>query len=334
MASTEIRKIEENKDVASLILYRDSVTPFRKSFITVGEDKMSIAISFKKYVEEFKNLEVYQSDVFIASFPKTGTTWLSEMVWMICNDMNFEKGRELLAKRVPFLEMCGIYDQEEMQKSLKGNNPEFINDSIGFIRRLKEPRLIKTHLPFSLLPLQIQNNTKQPKILYITRNPKDVCVSYYHHAKLLEGYRGNLEDFRTLFLTGKVQYGPFWNNVMGYWKRRHWPNILILQYEQLITDLPSMIKKVALFLEKPLTDKQIEILAKHLNFESMRRNKSVNGEEVVEMRKKQNLVVEDGHFLRSGKMDDYKEEMNFEMINKFDAWIKEKVAGTDFDLYT
>lgn len=60
--------------------------------------------------------------------------------------------------------ICGIYDQEEMTKSLKGNNPEFINDSVEYVRHLKQPRLIKTHLPFSLLPLQIQNNTKQPKV--------------------------------------------------------------------------------------------------------------------------------------------------------------------------
>lgn len=72
MANTEIRKIQEDEDAASRILYRDATTPFRKSFITVGEDEMSIAISFEKYVEEIKNLEVYQDDVFVVSFPKTG----------------------------------------------------------------------------------------------------------------------------------------------------------------------------------------------------------------------------------------------------------------------
>lgn len=94
-----------------------------------------------------------------------------------------------------------------------------------------------------------------------------------------------------------------------------------------------MIKKVASFLEKSPTNEQIEILAKHLQFDSMKRNEAVNGEKVVQMRKKQNLVVEDGHFMRSGKMDDFKEEMDSDMIGKFDAWIKENVIGTDCDLY-
>ena len=28
-----------------------------------------------------------------------------------------------------------------------------------------------------------------PQIVYVTRNPRDACVSYYNHWRVLEGYR-------------------------------------------------------------------------------------------------------------------------------------------------
>jgi hypothetical protein len=42
----------------------------------------------------------------------------------------------------------------------------YILDSIGRCRSLNHPRTIKSHLPFSLLPQQIRNGTKKPKVRY------------------------------------------------------------------------------------------------------------------------------------------------------------------------
>lgn len=81
--------------------------------------------------------------------------------------------------------------------------PELVLDSISFVEKMQSPRFIKTHLPFHLLPRQIQTGEKRPKIIYISRNVKDTCVSYFHHCQLLEGYSGTFEEFCVLFLGGK-----------------------------------------------------------------------------------------------------------------------------------
>ena len=50
------------------------------------------------------------------------------------------------------------------------------------VEKMPSPRTIKTHLPGAMLPTQLFD--KQPKIIYIARNPKDIAVSYYHmHQK-------------------------------------------------------------------------------------------------------------------------------------------------------
>ena len=39
------------------------------------------------------------------------------------------------------------------------------------------------------------------KVVYVARNPKDCCVSYFHHKKLLSdtyGFEGSFTDFEQL----------------------------------------------------------------------------------------------------------------------------------------
>lgn len=66
-------------------------------------------VLIEKYMEQcaerIKTMKVYEDDVWVVSFPKAGTTWTQEMVWLINNDMNFDKALdENLLDRFPFLE--------------------------------------------------------------------------------------------------------------------------------------------------------------------------------------------------------------------------------------
>ena len=40
--------------------------------------------------EKIKNMEVFEDDIWIVTFPKCGTTWVQEMIWMIGNDLDYE----------------------------------------------------------------------------------------------------------------------------------------------------------------------------------------------------------------------------------------------------
>ena len=53
-------------------------------------------------------------------------------------------------------------------------------------------------------------------VVYVARNPRDCCVSYYHHQTLFdEGYRftGDFEDFARLFRKGMLNYGDYWSHL-------------------------------------------------------------------------------------------------------------------------
>jgi len=71
---------------------------------------------------------------------------------------------------------------------------ENLPTSMQFAGLISRPKTIQSHLHWSLLPKQIRDGTKKPKIIYVARNPKDLCVSYFHHRVLIEGYKGSLDE--------------------------------------------------------------------------------------------------------------------------------------------
>lgn len=60
---------------------------------------------FKPHYEEVKNMEIYEDDIWVISFPKSGTTWTQEMTWLIGNNLDFETAKKRnLYDRFPLLE--------------------------------------------------------------------------------------------------------------------------------------------------------------------------------------------------------------------------------------
>jgi hypothetical protein len=105
---------------------------------------------------------------FKSVFP--GTTWTMEIVWQIFNDAQISNTR--IDQKVQFLELLFM--------PTPSGDPPLPDDVRMAFDDLPSPRLIKTHLPYELVP---KDATKKngPKIILVVRNPKDCAVSYYHH---------------------------------------------------------------------------------------------------------------------------------------------------------
>ncbi|KAK5644366.1 hypothetical protein RI129_005666 [Pyrocoelia pectoralis] len=270
-----------------------------------------------------ENFTVYDDDLWICSFPKSGTTWTQEMIWMILNDLNFIKGKRCLGERFPFLDYEFLFDYRDVHQKVKDFNPPVhFEKSIHFVENHPRPRLIKTHLPWYLLPKQIRSGEKHPKIVSIVRNPRDVCLSYFHHCKLIEGYTGDFDTFAKLFFIGNVPYAPYWTNVLSYWEKTLDSNFLLLKFEDLKSNLSTAVRRVAKFLCKQLTDEQVSQLVNHLSFVNMKNNEAVNYASVVNLHKVLNLVRDGGSFIRSGAVGGYNLQYTEELKTRFDEWVQ------------
>jgi hypothetical protein len=63
------------------------------------------------------------------------------------------------------------------------------------------------------------------KVIYVARNPKDCCVSYFHHHKNMKdayGFEGSFEEFVDIFIKGTIGYGGYFHHL----KVRNDPNFI------------------------------------------------------------------------------------------------------------
>jgi hypothetical protein len=300
---------------------------FRRDYVNVND--FLLAERYLELKKEIDAFEIYDSDVWICGFPKTGTTWMSEISWLISHDLDYEGAKVEDYKRIRMLEFSMLF--EKNSGTVFANDP-YTLDSIGYCRSLNHPRTIKSHLPFSLLPQQIRNGTKKPKIIYTTRNPMDTCVSYYHQCTNYEGYTGTFDEFCKLFLFNKISYGPFHKHVMSFWDVKDKPNILFLTYEEMKKDLAGVLQKVAKLLGKTLSNEDSLKLQHHVSFESMKKNPAVNKESIMQDVKNAGGKLI-SPFIRVGKVGGYKSVMSPDLTSQFDYWMRKRFQGTGLNIF-
>ncbi|CAL8248106.1 unnamed protein product [Lota lota] len=243
-------------------------------------------------VDAIYNYEVRDSDVFVVTYPKSGTIWMQQILRLIeaKGDLTSE---ELNSDQVPWIELLG-----------KGKE---------FVEALS-PRQRVTHLPYHLMPRALSQ--KKGKVIYVARNPKDVLVSYFHFHKfatMLETPK-DFNHFFEKFIRGDV-YGNSWFDHMKTWyAHQDDMQILFITYEEMIQDLRTSVKRISLFLGKNLTDAQLTEVVKHSTFKNMRVIPQANYEMVPDYL----LNHHNGTFMRKGTIGDWKNHFTITQNEIFD----------------
>ncbi|XP_063704166.1 sulfotransferase 1E1-like [Culicoides brevitarsis] len=267
---------------------------------------------FQYFINEIQNLEIYEDDVWVFSFPRSGSNWTQEAVWQICKGVDTEnEGKETLRTRFPCIEESSfVY---ELSNNLDAR-------TLHVVKNLKRPRFIKTHIPIAFLPTKLWE--VKPKLVYVYREAKDAAVSWYHFLTDFL-YQKTLEEFLEQYLNGEVRYGNYWDHYEQYHRlAKVYPNMKVLKYEEMKKDLKSTLLDLCTFFNKSLSNDQIEKLLHHLSFENMKKNPANNYCQLEDELKK----VKPGHqfrMIRQGKVNTGKEEMSAEMIEKFDAKMRD-----------
>ncbi|XP_072188298.1 amine sulfotransferase-like [Excalfactoria chinensis] len=254
-----------------------------------------------EYIASLENFEIKDSDIFVATYPKSGTVWTQNILSLILHE-GHRNGTENIETmdRIPWVE----YNIKNMDY-----------DSLPL------PRVFLTHLPYYLTPRDLRN--RKGRVIYITRNPKDVLVSYYHFSKFILTLE-KIPDFNILmerFLAGKVLASAWFDHVSGWYNHAKDFNILFLTYEEMKKDLRSAVLKICNFIGKQLSEEEIESVVRQATFENMQKDPRANYENLSD-----DLAVKGkGRFLRKGTVGDWKNMMTVAQNERFDEVLKEKI---------
>ena len=257
----------------------------------------------KKRLEEIATFKPRPSDVFIATHPKSGTTWMQTIVHVL---MTHKQVEEQLDGLQPFLELPIVGSVEEGEKLPIA--PFFY--TLSFLENLANPRVFKTHLPFKFIPY-----TPDCKYIYTFRNPKDVVVSDFHYAKGMKftSYKGTFEEYLGLFMRGELSHGFWYDHVLGWWTNRGRPNVLLISYESLILEFKGTVTKIADFLGLKITEEIFQLVLEYTKFDSVKINKFVNKSIIP-------WNPDSPAFIRKGIIGDWKNHFTQKQNKEFEAW--------------
>ncbi|CAI0437808.1 unnamed protein product [Linum tenue] len=263
--------------------------------------------------------EPRKDDILLTSFVKTGTTWLKALC---CNILD-EEDNDVLATRnphevVPTIEIAFL--QDRVQHMLLNSSPE-------------RSRLLHAHLPYSHLPEKVRSSSPPGcKLVHVARNPKDTLVSMWHfynkNEKLYTNGPFPLERAVEIFCGGVVPWGPFYDNVLGYWEesRKRPEEVLFFRYEDLCRNPEEQVRKLASFLGRETSSMDVE---KVLWRSSLNRLKELEVNKELKVNKddavKEGQRVGNSAFFRTGIVGDWKNYLTSDMAQRIDQLTRFKL---------
>jgi Sulfotransferase domain len=187
--------------------------------------------------------ETKPADIFIAGYPKSGNTWMQNLVAGVAYNLDPEHlSDSQILNLVPDVHACRHY------------------------QRRQTPMYFKTHhLP----------RPEYRRVIYLLRDGRDVMVSYYHHLRALNG---DDVDFSEIVRTGRHLSPSKWHDHVNAWRSNPFgAEILTVRYEDLLENPVSELRRVCEFAGIERSPEVLENVCRQSSFSKMREKEEKTG---------------------------------------------------------
>ena len=215
------------------------------------------------------------TDIFLCSFPKSGTTWVGYLLaQLLKQNPNEQLGLDSFNQYVPDINL--IYTKS-------GSLDEF--------ESMLDPRFFLCHAAY-------ESHFK--KVVYVLRDPRDVMVSYWHFQRFLS------RDFNLSlleYLQSDSRWPCHWDQHVTSWllPRRH-PDLIVIKYEDMHVDPVGEMQKLRMFCGANWSVEEIQVAINASRFDRMRA-----AEDKFGLKAKAGDEAE--RFVRKGKAGSWREEL-------------------------
>lgn len=205
-----------------------------------------------------------EGDVVVASYAKSGTTWVQQIVGQLIH---------AAAEAVPIRDLSPWLDYRLTPP-----------DVLERLEAQAHRRVVKTHLPLDALTF-----SPKARYLYIARDGRDVAMSLHHHHA-----EGNALWYELLnadpdagppmprpdpdvrhyvrhwLENDGAPFWPYFDNVAGWWAVRDLPNVKLIHFNALKDDLEGQVRAIADFLGCDLPPERLPAILEHCGFGYMK----------------------------------------------------------------
>ncbi|KAH0506708.1 Amine sulfotransferase [Microtus ochrogaster] len=115
----------------------------------------------------------------------------------------------------------------------------------------------------------------------------------------------------------KSVVGSKWfDHIRGWYEHRHDFNIMFLSYEDMKKDLRGSVLKICSFLQKELSEEDVDAVVRQTTFQNMKSDPQANYDHNV--KKEIGTRNDQGTFFRKGTFGDWKHHLTVEQNERFD----------------
>jgi len=251
---------------------------------------------------EFAGVSRRNDDVYIVTYPRSGTTWLQMILYQILTDGDLDR-IEHIYEFAPYLG----FEIKRLANDLR-------------IEKMPSPRVIKTHRPLTSIYTQLG------KYIYVARGGLDVAVSnYFHHLEMGKGAIP-FDVFFDRFLSE----GRWFEHIKDCRRLRGTANVLFLEYCDLKRNLPINIDRIAAFCGVTLTAEKRARAIDRSSVEYMKQwqHKFHHQDAAYWLHRRRT-----GHnFIRNGKIGADRELFSSDEIDRFRRIYRGKLGDAELEL--